>query len=166
MKAFFAAAGCVLVLLSVVAWRLQPRPPAGKVPLIWVSDDNPARREQIGLFNRLHPTYDLRLDPSAGLEKVILQCLAGVGPDLFDSYGPSQLDAYIRSGAAWDLTDALARRGLDLSGRVYPSALSFGTRHGRVYGFPTNISVDALWFHKDLFAQARVPSPKGPWTWQ
>lgn len=47
MKYFFATTFIVLVLLSAVAWRVQPRDTAqGKIPLIWVSDDNPARREE------------------------------------------------------------------------------------------------------------------------
>jgi len=165
MRAFFSITLCVLVLLSVLAWGIRPAPPKGKTPLVWVSDDNPARREQIGLFNRLHPQYDLRLDPSSGMEKVILQCLAGVGADLFDSFNPSQLDGYVRSGVAWDLTDKLGERGIEPEREVWPAILPFGTREGRSYGFPANISVDALWFHRDLFDRAGEPYPRGPWTW-
>jgi hypothetical protein len=63
VKAFFASTFICLILLSLVAWNVQPRTmAAGKIPLAWVSDDNPARREQIGLFNRLNPRYDLRLN--------------------------------------------------------------------------------------------------------
>jgi len=167
VKSFFAVTFCVLVLLSVVAWQIQPRPAAGKIPLVWVSDDNPARREQIALFNRLHPKCELRLDPreSTGMEKVMLQCLAGVGPDLFDSYGPSELDAFVRSGVAWDITQELAKRGVNLHDEVWPAILPTGIREGRVYGFPANVAVDAIWVNKDLFDAAREPYPKGPWTW-
>jgi multiple sugar transport system substrate-binding protein len=168
MRAFFAGAFGALMLLSLVAWRIEPQPPAGKTPLVWVSDDNPARRDQIALFNRLHPRYDLRLDPrdnTAGLEKVILQCLAGVGADLFDAYSPSDLDAYVRSGIAWDITDELAKRGLDMQKEVWPAILPTGIREGRVYGFPANVAVDAIWFNKDLFDAAKEPYPRGPWTW-
>jgi multiple sugar transport system substrate-binding protein len=165
MKAFFAAAFGALTLLSLVAWRIEPQPPAGKTPLVWVSDDNPARRGQIALFNKLHPQYDLRLDPGSGMEKVILQCLAGVGPDLFDAYGPSQLDSYVRSGVAWDVTNQLAKRGIDQAREVWPAALATTVRDGRVYAFPTNIAVDAIWINKDLFDEAGEPYPKGPWTW-
>ncbi|MFB3879779.1 MAG: sugar ABC transporter substrate-binding protein [Armatimonadota bacterium] len=167
MRPFFAAALGVLLLLSLVAWRIEPRPPAGKTPLVWVSDDNPARRGQIALFNKLYPQYDLRLDPNdtSGREKVILQCLAGVGPDLFDSYSPSELDSYVRSGIAWDITDELAKRGIDMNGTVWPAILPTGVREGRVYGFPANVAVDAIWYNKDLFDAASEPYPKGPWTW-
>jgi multiple sugar transport system substrate-binding protein len=169
MKAFFAVTFCVLVLLSVVAWRTQPTPPPGKLPLVWVSDDNPARREQIALFNRLHPEYDLRLNPgdeSAGIEKVLLQCLAGVGPDLFDCYDASELNTYVRAGVGWDITEELAKRGIAVEGNVWPATLPLITREGRVYGFPTNACVDAIWINKDMFDRAREPYPKGPWTWK
>ncbi|MFB3882841.1 MAG: extracellular solute-binding protein [Armatimonadota bacterium] len=169
MRAFFAVTFGALLLLSVVAWQIEPRPPAGKIPLVWVSDDNPARRGQIALFNKLNPKYNLRLDPldpNAGMEKVILQCLAGVGPDLFDSWGPSQLDSYVRSGIAWDITEELARRGIDQAREVWPAALPATTRYGRVYAFPTNIAADAIWFNKDLFDKAGEPYPKGAWTWE
>ena len=42
-----------------------------------------------------------------------------MGPDLFDNYDPSQLDSYVRSGVAWDLTEELRKRNLDPA-RVVP----------------------------------------------
>src|SRR5438477_205509 len=116
MRSLFLILFAALVGLSLVAWKLQPPPaPAGKTSLIWVSDDNPTRREQIRLFNRLHPADDLRLDPTnSGMEKVIVQSLAGVGPELFDCYSGFQLSAYVKSGIAWDVTDGLARAGIDV----------------------------------------------------
>jgi len=47
MKYIFLSTFAILVLLSVVAWRIQPENTAtGKIPLVCVSDDNPARLEQ------------------------------------------------------------------------------------------------------------------------
>ena len=46
MKYVFLSTFAILVLLSAVAWRIQSENTAtGKIPLVWVSDDNPARRE-------------------------------------------------------------------------------------------------------------------------
>ena len=54
MKCVFAGALVFLVAISVVAVAIRPDlGEEGKTVLIWVSDDNPARREQIALFNRL-----------------------------------------------------------------------------------------------------------------
>lgn len=167
MKGVFLGVFVGLVLLSVVAWRIQPKPEeAGKIPLTWVSDDNPARREQIALFNRLHPQYSLRLDPSnTGMEKVIVQSLAGVGPDLFDCYDGFQLSAYVKSGIAWDVTDQLAKAGIHPEKEVWPAVFPTILHEGRVYGFPTNAAVNAIWINKDIFDAEGIPYPKGPWTW-
>jgi len=168
MKVFFAVTFGILVLLSVAAWKIKPKSDTGgKIPLVWVSDDNPTRREQIALFNRLHPGYELRLDPgNTGMEKVIVQSLAGVGPDLFDCYDAYSLAAYVRSGVAWDITDQLAKAGIDVHRDVWPAVLPLITRDGRVYGYPTNAAVNAIWINKDLFDRAGVPYPTGTWTWQ
>jgi multiple sugar transport system substrate-binding protein len=99
------------------------------------------------------------------MEKVMLQCLAGVGPDLFDAFSPSELDAFVRSGVAWDVTDELAARGVDIHEDVYPAIIPTCIREGRVYGFPTNVAVDAIWINKDLFDAAGEPYPEGPWSW-
>ncbi|MCC6444355.1 MAG: extracellular solute-binding protein [Armatimonadetes bacterium] len=174
MKAVFWGIFAGLALLSVAAWRMQPSPAeSGKVPLVWVSDDNPARREQMALFNRTNPHSDLKLDPNnTGMEKVIVQSLAGVGPDLFDCYNAFQLSAYVRSGIAWDVTarfreleatDPEAHLKLeDMWAAVHPNIL----HEGRIYGFPTNAATNAVWFNKDIFDRYRVPYPKGPWTWE
>ena len=99
MKQVFLGILVVLVLLSGIAWWLRPKPVQdGKTVLTWCSDDNPARREQIALLNRLYPQYRLQLDPgNNGMEKVIVQSLAGVGPDLFDINQPA---ASVQAGIA------------------------------------------------------------------
>jgi ABC-type glycerol-3-phosphate transport system substrate-binding protein len=167
MKWAFAAVFVGLVVLSIVAWRVQPLPaPPGLIPLVWVSDNNPLRTAQIALFNHTHPHVDLKLDPSNGdLEKVIVQSLGGVGPDVFDCGDGYQLTAYVRSGVALDVTETLRQRGINVARDTFPGIQPTGILDGRVYGVPTNIAVDGLWLHKDLFDQAGLPYPKGPLTW-
>jgi multiple sugar transport system substrate-binding protein len=168
MKRVFGGVFLGLILLSVVAWKIQPDlGQEGKIPLVWVSDDNPARREQIRLFNRLYPQYDLRLDPTnTGMEKVIVQSLAGVGPDLFDCYDGFQLSAYVKSGIAWDVTEPLQEAGIDVHKDLWPAVHPNILHEGRVYGFPTNAAVNAVWFNKDIFDKYHLSYPKGPWTWE
>jgi len=167
MKLVFVSSFAVLVLLSVVAWMWRPAERTeGRTEIVWISDDNPVRREQIELFNRLYPQYHLRLDPqNAGMEKTIVQCLAGVGPDVFDCYSGFQLTAFVRSGIAMDCTDAMAERGIDVYAN-WPCLIPLVVQDGRAYGHPDNTHAPALWFNKNLFDEAGIPYPRGGWTWE
>lgn len=167
MKFVFAGAFGLLVLLSVVAWALRPAPPDGRIPLVWVTDPSPARQEQLDLFNRLHSGYELRLDPSnLEMQKVIVQSIGGVGPDLFTAYDNFGLSAAVKAGIAWDVTDALTSAGIDFSRDVWNAARQTFMYEGRIYGFPGNAATDAVWFHRDLFDEAGIPYPEGPMTWE
>ena len=42
-------------------WRPKPADPS-KTPIVWVSDNNPARTDQIAQFNLEHPEANLWLD--------------------------------------------------------------------------------------------------------
>jgi ABC-type glycerol-3-phosphate transport system substrate-binding protein len=167
MKQFFAFSLLALLCLSVVAWRMQPRPAdPNKIPLIWASDDNPARRDQIKLFNATSPGYELRLDPNnTGLEKVIVQSIAGVGPDIFDT-GEGNLSLLINAGIAWDITDELAKRGVSVERDTWKGVQTIVMRNGRTYGCPTNAAANALFINKTLFDEAKMPYPTGEWTWK
>jgi ABC-type glycerol-3-phosphate transport system substrate-binding protein len=176
MKRLFLTIFGLLILLSLLAWRLQPLESGS---LTWVSDDNPARRAQIALFNTgqgvMPPVRTngappaarrLQLDPdNTGMEKVIVQSLGGVGPDLFDCYNANQLAAFVRSGVALDITAALKARGITPE-EAWPAVTPCFLYNGRAYGWPTNAAANALWLNKDLFEKAGVPLPVShAWTW-
>ncbi len=167
MKVFFAATFAALVGLSAVAASLRPAPKdKSKTPLAWVSDDNPARRDQIDLFNARHPGLLLTLDPNnTGLEKTVIQSLAGVGADLFDA-GEGSLSVLIDAGVVADITDDLKARGIDIERDTWKAVQSIVMRDGRVYGVPTNAAADALFLNKDMFEKAGIAFPKAPWTWE
>ncbi len=166
MRTFFGLALLVLLSLSGVAARLRPRPAdPRKTPIVWASDDNPARRDQIDLYNRRHPDQTLSLDPNnTGLEKVVVQSIAGVGPDCFDA-GEGALSVLIDAGIVEDITDDLARRGIVIPRDTWPAVQSIVLRDGRAYGVPTNAAADAIFINKKLFAASGEPIPRTPWTW-
>lgn len=167
MKAIYAFSFLALLTLSAVAYLIQPRREVGgRLVLTWTSDDNPARREQIALFNELHPQYELRLDPSnVGMEKVIVQSLAGVGPDLFDCYSHAQLTAYVKAGVAWDVTALGERNDIRLE-QIWPVVYPNFVYEGGVYGHPTNAATDAVWINKRIFDEQGERYPSGDWTWE
>ncbi|MBN1351505.1 extracellular solute-binding protein [candidate division KSB1 bacterium] len=168
MKFVFLGIFIGLILLSVVAWQIQPgQSDSGKIPLVWVSDDNPARREQIELFNRNFPEYHLKLDPGQrSMEKVIVQAIAGVGPDLFDCYDGYQLSAFVKSGIAWDVTDFFKEMGIDIDKDIWKAVHPNFIYEGRIYGFPMNAGVNAIWYNKAIFDACNEPYPEGCWTWE
>ena len=167
MKWVFVGAFIVLGLLTIPAYRGSHEPvAAGKTRIVWISDDNPVRKGQIALFNKVHPEIELKLDPTnAGMEKVIVQSLAGVGPDLFDCYNPFQLSAYVRAGIASDITDDMKNIGVDVAKVIWPAVAVTCVLDDRAYGFPCNAACDAIWYNKKLFDQAKLPYPDHQMTW-
>jgi len=138
----------------------------GRTPLIYCTDANPTRKGQTELFERLNPGLRVTLDPdNMGLEKVVVQSIAGVGPEMFDVGDPGALAGVVNAGIAWDITDALKARGLNIERDFWPAARGLSTYDGRTYAVPANLAVDAVWFNKRIFDNAHEPYPDGSWTW-
>ncbi|HPO15745.1 MAG TPA: extracellular solute-binding protein [Candidatus Hydrogenedentes bacterium] len=154
-----------LLIASMVPVLWRPQVQEDRIPIVWTTDDNPIRRHQIELFNSLHTTYRVVLDPANNmLEKVIVQSLAGVGPDVFDCYDGYWLHAFVRSGVALDCTDEMARRGV-YAESMWPCVLPHTVLDGRLYGHAGNASPLAVWYNKKLFREAGIPEPTADWTW-
>ena len=167
MRILLGSIFAVLTALSVTAWVLKPAPPTdGKTPIAWVSDNNPERQRQIDTFNRLFPGLRLWLDASnSGLQKIIIQSSSGVGPDVCDAYGGSQLQTLVESGIAWDVTDQAKEMGFSMTEKIWPSAVGEVSYNGRQYGYPCNVNVDVLIYNKNVFDRFDVPYPKAVMTW-
>ncbi|OIO93412.1 MAG: hypothetical protein AUJ92_12460 [Armatimonadetes bacterium CG2_30_59_28] len=167
VKHFFGATLVLLVLLSAFMGRLKPGPgTSGKTSLVWVSDNNPQRKPQIDYFNKLYSACRLRLDPgNTGVQKIIVQSCAGVGPDIFDIYNRSQLQTYAEAGVLLDVTEAAKEHGFDVS-VTYPQAAETISLEGRQYGFPCNVDVNILFYNKNLFDKYGVPYPPKQPTWE
>ncbi len=167
MRTFFSATFAVLLLLCVVAWKIQPPPPGGsRTTLTWSTDNNPTRQEQVALFNKLNPDLYLMIDPNnTDQQKVIVQAIGGVGPDVFDTFGQASLEAYVRAGVAWDITEAMTEAGIEIPKIIWPVAVPSCVYKERYYGFPCNVNANAMWFNKDIFDKAGVPYPKPGWSW-
>lgn len=155
--------------------RREGTPSLDAVPtLVWSTDDNPARRTQAALFRAWYlRTYnqpiDIVTDPAnRDITKVVIQCVAGKGPDIIESYGPSQLQQMVDAGVALDVTEAAQRDGFGIE-RAFEAAwpsMAVEQRGGewRQYAFPCNVGYTVLFYHRDLFEQAGVEPPSGPWS--
>lgn len=155
--------------------RPKGTPSLEAVPtLVWSTDDNPARRTQAALFRAWYlRTYNQPIhivtDPAnRDITKVVIQCVAGKGPDIIESYGPSQLQQMVEAGVALDVTEAAQRDGFGIE-RAFQAAwpsMAVEQRGGewRQYAFPCNVGYTVLFYHRDLFEQAGVQPPSGPWS--
>ena len=168
MKLFFLCTLLSLVALSLVAHFTQPKPlDRSKIQLTWTSDDNPFRRAQLEPFNVQHRELRLDLDPNnAEMEKVLVQSLAGVGPDLLDCYFGYHLTAFVKAGVAWDITDELKKLNIDVEKECWPAVHPHSMYQGRVYGHPANAAANGLWFHREILREAGVSIPDRAWTWE
>ncbi len=155
--------------------RPEGTPALDAVPtLVWSTDDNPARRTQAALFRAWYlRTYnqpiDIVTDPAnRDITKVVIQCVAGKGPDIIESYGPSQLQQMVDAGVALDVTDAAQRDGFGIERAfeaAWPSmAVEQADGTWTQYAFPCNVGYTVLFYHRDLFEQAGVEAPSGPWS--
>jgi hypothetical protein len=80
MKWVFIAGFALAILLTLVAVGTMPRPHYdGVTQLVWATDDNPARQEQMQLFRAWHQQHygqkiDIRIDPAnySG-DKIVIQ---------------------------------------------------------------------------------------------
>lgn len=165
-KHFFGGVLCTLLVMSCVAWYLKPGDMSdGRIVLTYACPTFPAKLEQVKLFEDLNPQYHVRVDASnTGMEKTIVQSIAGVGPDLFNSYSMFQTSAYVQAGIAKDITDDLKDAGIDIEKTVWKTALKHVVRDGRVYGFPYNASVHAFYYNKNQFDDLKIPYPTGLMT--
>jgi multiple sugar transport system substrate-binding protein len=166
MKKLFLVIFVVLIALSVVAQATKPtRDVGGKLRIIWTTDDNPARQAQIKIFNDMFPKLNLTIDPNNNDQsKIIVQTMAGIGPDVIDCYDRRQLHTYYQAGILADITDMAKEAGTtaDIS---WEAAKENMTIDGRQYGFPTNPGPWVIFYNKNLFDKNHVPYPKDDWTW-
>ncbi len=149
---FLAAIFVALLLLSGLAYIWRPgKGPSGKTPLTWVSDNNPARTRQIQAFNEEHPHLDLSLDyASSGVQKIILQCASGVGPDIFD-FNDESLDTFVEAGVLMDVSEQAKAMGFDAATAGWPSSYNTYNYLGKQYGFPCNTGAGILIYNKNVF---------------
>jgi len=159
----------LLGALTFCAWYWHPKHSSDSRTLLsWAVGESNSTRTQAAAFNAAHPDLRLAIDSdNEDKMKVVVQAIAGVGPDLFACYNAAGLDTFLKAGIALDLTDEFARRGVVPQRDFWNGAdATFRTTDGRCYGVPLNVAVDCLWVHADLLAEAGVELPAAGMTWE
>ncbi|HEX2950001.1 MAG TPA: extracellular solute-binding protein, partial [Armatimonadota bacterium] len=172
MKWVFFGTLILAITLSVIANVTKPKDGNKGVvaTLVWATDGNPARQEQMQLFKEWHLKHygkpiDIKIDPTnSGADKVIIQSISGAGPDLFDYNGRANLERYVKSGVILDVTERAKEKGFPQE-LVWAGLRPSLVYDGRQYAFTDNAANYLILYHKDVFDRFHVPYPKPGWTW-
>ena len=112
-------------------------------------------------FQKANPNVEIRLTKygtDAIKEALRVAASSGSMPDAWYNWGGSLASSYEKDGLALDLTDRLAKDGLDK--QIIPSAFRLAALDGRLYGVPYRITPVSFIYRKSLFAKIGVQPPK------
>ncbi|MGC9454697.1 MAG: ABC transporter substrate-binding protein [Phycisphaerae bacterium] len=188
MRLLFSVTAAVLVLASVAVYLAQPRVAADKPVIYWMTDENPAREQQIELFyqwleeNRgelnaflasrassgngresTRAECYLLVDSSANeWQKKIIQGVSGVAGDVIDVWC-TNIQFFSDIGFLRDVTEEARELGFDV-GRTYPAMRNELTVDGRQVAFPCNVTVHLYWVNLNEFERVGMEPPPKSWT--
>lgn len=175
MKYLFIVFALILLIASGVTALMMPEQQSGRPIIYWVTDANPARIEQIRLFEQWmvrnghtddhgRCAVELRLDTANNdSSKKIIQSVSGVAGDVMDMYSGAEVRFFQSMGVLADLTDDARRLGFDPS-HTYPAAVDELVIDDRQYAAACNVSAPAYWVNNAVFKDAGVAPPAWRWT--
>jgi multiple sugar transport system substrate-binding protein len=121
-------------------------------------------QEVVNAFNASHKDVQVTYQqiPSGvagGYAKISDAVKAGNAPDMFNvEYG--ELPDFVTQGAVQDITKLVSD---DLKSRYLPQSVELTTLGQKIWGLPLDAAPQALFYRKDLFANAGITTP--PKTW-
>jgi len=113
----------------------------------------------IDAFNAAHPEHVLSIDfRGADLDKQLrVAMVAGTGPDVVFTAGPSYVAAMAQSGQLLVLDDYAKKYGWNE--RLLPLFLDMGKYDGKLYALPKTYETLGLFYNKTLFEQNKWKAP-------
>lgn len=138
----------------------------GKVKIRFASwdeaEDVDAQQAAVDKFNEAHDDIEVTLEAYGG--EFDTKISAGMGsndmPDVmymwnYPAYaqGLEPLDSYIE------------KEGDDYKSNFYDTLWNYNSYDGSTYGIPIGFTTHALFYNKDIFAEAGIDEPTNDWTW-
>jgi len=136
----------------------------GKTVIRWCVDPNPIRKEQIRLFESLHPDIEVINDPNADAQRLLTQLAGDVPPDVMVLYSPESIRNFAANGVLMDLRPFVDRYHIPVN-KLYKPLAPYIYYKGRIIGVPENCGPYVLFYNRKLFRQAGLPYPRPGWTW-
>ncbi len=128
----------------------------------WAETAGP--QQTIAAFNELHPdikiTYVQFANNDEGNVKLDTSLLSGQSVDVFYNYGDYRFAPRAENGMLLDLTDYMARDGVNAQEEFG----NFYTYEGRFYGLPASSVQVSIYINKDMLDEAGLPLPPNDWT--
>lgn len=127
-----------------------------------VADDVDAQQKLVDKFNQEHDDIEVVLEAYGSDFDTKLSAGMGSGdtPDVvymwnYPAYadGLEPLDEYID------------KEGEEYKDNFYSTLWNYNSFDGTTYGIPVGFTTHALFYNKDLFAEAGVEEPTDSWTW-
>ncbi|MBN1439356.1 MAG: extracellular solute-binding protein [Anaerolineales bacterium] len=146
---------------------------AGPVTIRWWHTDDVTNTREVWRkladeYTAAHPnvTIEITTPEGGGSHKTAVDnaMRAGDPPDIFLSWGGSELTAYAKAGFLLDITGYLDADGGAWRETFGPGALGVFSFAGRNYGAPWEMGMAGIWYNKTLFARAGITAPPATWA--
>ena len=157
-----------LVFSPVFAGGSSESSDSGKDQLLWLYESATAEHEQhlrtdlIEVVNSRADDYEfeIRFDPNYD-QNVRTQLLAGAGPDLVLTAGPSYVQELAKEGYLYSLDEFAAQYGWN--DILFPMMLDLGSVDGHLYALPKTYESMVIFYNKTLFDEHGWTIPE---TWE
>jgi multiple sugar transport system substrate-binding protein len=130
----------------------------------WTGNEARAFQRQVDRFNATHPR--VLVENLGGVQddtKTIRAITAGVPPDLFFLWNPTNLGPLVSNDALLPL-DSLFGPGKLREDQFLPAALQMGRADGRLYCLPYLVDCTALFWNRDAFRLVGLDPDRPPQT--
>ena len=172
-RAMTARTGAGVAALLALALPLsgcasRSRELAGRTHVVvwsgWVGVEQDAFERIIGIFNADQHRYFLENRSTVEDDTKLFRAItAGTPPDFFFLWETSYIGALAANGAVRPLDEYCARSGLREE-EFIPGALAQGRYRGKLYAVPFLIDAQALFWNRDVFAEAGLDPERPPQT--
>lgn len=168
MRILFLVLFLCLVVASLITAMTLPDARSSVPVIYWVTDANPARDEQIRLFQvwmkkHNYPRVELRLDTANNdVSKKVVQGVSGVGGDCMDIGSGGGMRYFQSVGLLRDCTQWAKELGFGPD-HTSPAMETEITLDGKQYMFPCNCYVHLYWVNKATFRKYGLPVPPANW---
>ena len=172
MKYLFMIMFALLGVASIFIWKTLPTSQFEGTTIYWVTDPNPARIEQIAIFQRWlkkdpNRPQDIRVLVDAAnsrKEKKVIQGVSGVGGDTMDMGGGTDMRYFNAIGLIDPVTETAKKLGYDVS-TTWEPIRPLIEQDGEQYLYPCNVAARILWVDYNQFDELEVERPPHRWDW-